>query len=350
MCELIFAFALILVPISANANCATTASELGLQLLWSNGLAYQNPLLLRLYDRDGELRAEWIGSRFGLIGWSTQPELVIFSTSQWAQSYLVAGDPADGRLYVISPNIGTRRWLESPTEALYSTLHGKYREYLIRLPAPVYQPAWLVADGKVGGRLQVIDNTVQVEGRVLLDDHGLPHSLLESPSGRWVLAIEDQLSWTPIIYAVATDGSRRLRSVRTVDPAELPLERQQPAVTSPDGQWTVTFRRWPWGILLTHRNGEQRLYQGAPLGGPWWAPDSQRFAYSNGNSLFVVNVNDRSRETEQAGVYDGGEVTLSPTPRVFLGWIERSLAWLTIGSSDHGDYALPPNNWRETLE
>lgn len=348
MCDLIAALTLMISM--AAAGCATTAAELGLQPLRSNGLAYGNPVLLRLYDRDGELRAEWIGSRSGLIGWSTQPELMIFSTSEWAQSYLVAGDPADGRLYVISPDPGTLRLLESPTQASYSAWDGEYRERLIRLPAPVHRSAWMADNHHAGGRLRIIDNTVQLDGRVLLDDHGLPHSLLESPSGRWVLAIEDQLPRTPIIYAVTTDGSRRLRSVRTVDPAELPLERQRPAATSPDGQWTVTFRRWPWGILLTHRDGEQRLYQGAPIDGPWWAPDSQRFAYSDAHSLYVVNLNDRSRETEQSGVYDGGQVMLSPAPLVFLGWMEQNLAWLTTGSSDHGDYALPPNNWRETLE
>ena len=348
MCDLIAALALMISMVAAN--CATTASELGLQPLHSNGQAYQSPLLLRLYDREGELRAEWVGRRYGLIGWTTQPELVIFNTTQYSTSYLIAGDPSDGRLYEVGREVGTLRWMESPTQARFSYWDGAYRERIVRLPAPLHERVGFVADTAAAGQLKVVDNMVQVDGRILLNDNGLPHSLFESPSGRWVLAVEDQLAWTPIIYAIAPDGSGRVLTVRTVDPAELPLERQQPEATSPNGQWTVFFRAWPWGILLSNVNGDRRLYRGSPVDGPWWSPDSRQFAYVDGRSLSVIDLEDRSQESESADVFFGGRAILSPAPQVFLGWMPHGLAWLMIGASDHNDHGLPPYDWRESFD
>ncbi len=332
------------------ANCAASAAELGLQPIWSNGQAYQNPLLLRVYDQHGQLQADWIGQRYGLIGWTTQPELLLFITTHGARRYLVAGDPTDGRLYTVSRDIGARRWLESPTKLLVANYDDGYRESIVPLPAPVSEPGWLNRNREEDGRFRVINNAVQFDDRVLLDNHGLPHFLIPSPSRRWMLATEDQLDWTPIIYAISTDGSRRVQAIRVAEPAELPLERQQPARTSPDGQWTVSFRRWPWGILLTHRDGEQRLYRSAPIDGPWWSPDSQQFAYLAGNRMVVVDLADRSRETDWPNVFDGGRTVLSPVPQVLLGWTPQGLAWLINGSSDHNDHGPPPRNWQETLE
>ena len=348
MCDLVAALTLMISRVATN--CATTASEIGRQPLHSNGQTYQNPLLLRVYDRQGELQATWLGQRFGFLQWSTGPELVYLGTTEWSTRLLAAGDPTDGRLYRVHANVGVFRGFANPYEPIFGHYDGSVQERQIRLPAPVHQPLWQLSTTESEHGLQVRGNEVWFDDRVLLPDRGLPHSLYESPSGRWVLAVEDQVAWAPIIYAIEPDGSGLVQAVRAVEPSELPLIGQQPSRTSPDGQWTVTFRSWPWGMLLTHRDGEQRLYHGNPLDGPWWAPDSRRFAVASDQSVWVVDLTDLSLETMQPGVFERGRVLLSPIPGIILGWTPEGIAWLTMGSADHNDYGPLPNKWRETFE
>ena len=350
MCELIFAFVLMLIPVTPNDSCVTTASDLGLQPLRTIGQSHQSPVLLRVYDSQGELHAQWIGSRFGVLTWSTEPELLYLQTMEYGQHLLVAGDPSDGRLYRVHAGSGSFRGFASDSEVILGYYDGEFREKRIRLPAPI--GGWLVplSDRDAEDGLHIRQNEVWSGNRLLLPDRGLPHALYPSPSGRWILAVEDQLSWAPTVYAIAGDGSGRVQALGVVEPSDLPLTRQEPSRVSPDGQWTVTFRSWPWGILVTRRGGEQRLYHAAPLDGPWWAPDGQRFAYASDTGVAVIDLADLSRETQQAGVFWGGRSLLPRIPGWILGWFPEGIAWLTMGSSDHNDHGLPPNDWRETLD
>ena len=221
-------------------------------------------LVMRVYDQEGELAAEWV-----------------------KQGYNYSFD-----------GFGRIDWLVEPELLVFKRQHY------------YYHINYLLAGDPVSGRL---------------------YQIAEARVGRWVLAAQTQPDWSYVIYTISADGSDQVEAQRLVPYEELPLRRDQPDTRSPDGQWILRYGRWTdrfhvFGIgifRVLHGDDYRRVFDADIVEGPWWSPDSKRFAYIvDSGDLYVSDL-------------EGNQRRMVHGPVAFLGWRGDRLAWLAYSPFHH---------------
>ena len=134
-----------------------------------------------------------------------------------------------------------------------------------------------------------------------------------------------------MIYTISADGSDQVEALRLVPYEELPLRRDHPDTRSPDGQWIIRYGRWidrfhvsGIGIFrVFHGDDYRRVFDADIVEGPWWSPDSKRFAYIvDSGDLYVSDL-------------EGNQRRMVHGPVAFLGWRGDRLAWLAYSPFHH---------------
>lgn len=276
------------------------------------------PGLIRVYG-GGALRHEWTADPYGLIGWTRRPELLIFLTYTASGRTIVAGDPADGALYEIAPApAGWFGYAEQPDTLI---IHAPDGDSPIMLPGELVQP--LQTDGypHAAGALRVAADGVRRSGQLLIEDRGLEHLLLASPSGRRVAAIERQPLDTYAIWSIGARGGNPSFE-RLVDYAELPLDYAERNPLSPDRRWFVTT-----GTVQTILRRADGLVRILPVGSssqPLWRSDSTAFLLHSTIGAVTVNLPEATLR-----------VVIHGSPPI-IGWDDGRISWLaaTVGSDE----------------
>ena len=276
------------------------------------------PSLIRVYDGDA-LRHEWSADPYGLIGWTRRPELLIFLTYTAAGRTIVAGDPSGGALYEIAPApAGWFGYAEQPDTLIIHALDG---DSPIMLPGELVQP--LQTDGypHAAGALRVAADGVRRDGQLLLENRGLEHLLLASPSGRWAAAIERQPLDTYAIWSIGARGGNPSFE-RLVDYAELPLDYAERNPLSPDRRWFVTT-----GTVQTILRRADGLVKILPVGSssqPLWRSDSAAFLLRSTIGAAIVDLPGATLR-----------VIIHGSPAI-LGWENGRISWFvaTVGSDE----------------
>ena len=272
---------------------------------------------------DGHLAAEWLGAALGFSHWLAGPEMLAV-TSGDSRGAFIAGDPETGETYLISNLSGESVRFSGGSWAVVATDARAQRR--IPLPAPL-QEADGDSDPDRVGRFRVTDGSLWYGDQVLLPDRGMTTSLHESPSKRWVLVRQRQPPHMYIVFSASTDGTDQVEPHRAVPFDQLPVTRPQPRAESPNGAWMVRYGRWVErfpvnGIGVFHRSGGQSVWNAAPLEGPWWSPDSDRFVYIERDHLVLADL-------------DGATHRLVRAPFAYLGWSGDRVLWLARGVTDH---------------
>ena len=276
------------------------------------------PSLIRVYD-DGALRHEWTADPYGLIGWTRRPELLIFLTYTAAGRAIVAGDPSDGALHEIAPApAGWFGYAKQPDQLIIHTPDG---DSSIALPGEIVQPLQTEGYPNAAGLFRVATDGIHRNNQLLLENRGLDHLLLASPSGRWVAAIERQPLNTYAIWSIDAGGGAPA-FVRLVDYAELPLDYAEGNPLSPNRRWFVTT-----GTAQTILRRADNLIKILPVGGvsqPLWRDDSAAFLLRSTIGEIIVNLPEATLR-----------VIIQGSPPI-LSWQNNRILWLaaTIGSDE----------------
>ena len=276
------------------------------------------PSLIHLYD-GGALQHKWTADPYGLIGWTRRPELLIFLTYTAAGRAIVAGDPSDGALYEIAPApAGWFGYAEQPDKLIIHTPDG---DQPLALPGELMQPLQTEGYPNAAGAFRVAADGVRRNNQLLLENRGLEHLLLASPSGRWVAAIERQPLNTYAIWSIDADGGNPT-FVRLVDYAELPLDYAEGNPLSPNRRWFVTT-----GTVQTILRRSDNLVKILPVGGlsqPLWRDDSAAFLLRSTIGKVVVNLPEATLR-----------VIIQGSPQI-LSWQNNRIVWLaaTAGSDE----------------
>lgn len=276
------------------------------------------PSLIHLYDGDA-LQHKWTADPYGLIGWTRRPELLIFLTYMAAGRAIVAGDPSDGALYEIAPApAGWFGYAEQPDTLIIHTPDG---DRPIALPGEIVQPLQTEGYPNAAGAFRVAADGVRRNNQLLLENRGLEHLLLASPSGRWVAAIERQPLNTYAIWSIDAGGGNPT-FVRLVDYAELPLDYAEGNPLSPNRRWFVTT-----GTVQTILRRSDNLVKILPVGGfsqPLWRDDSAAFLLHSTIGKVVVNLPEATLR-----------VIIQGSPPI-LSWQNNRIFWLaaTVGSDE----------------
>ena len=316
MCDLFAAILLFSLTLSQALGCTN------LEQYNPNGVS-ASPVLLRAYTANGELAAEWIASPLGFSHWTVSPELLVF-TSADPRGALLAGDPKTGHAHLISRLFGESvRFSDGPWAVVAS--NGKVQRR-IPLPAPL-QLVMGDSDPTHVGQFRVDNGELWYAERLLLPNRGMTTSLHASPTGRWVLVRQSQPAHTYVVFSVSTDGSDQVEPLRSLSFDQLPLSRPQPVAESPDGEWSVRYGHWVErfpinGIGVFHQSGRRSVWGAAPIEGPWWSPDSDRFVYIEGDYLVVADLEGNTRQLLHGAF-------------AFLGWNDDRVMWLARGPTDH---------------
>lgn len=276
------------------------------------------PSLIRIHD-GGALRHEWSADPYGLIGWTRRPELLVFFTYTAEGRTIVASDPSNGALYEIAPApAGWFSYAEQPDTLIIHTPDG---DYPIMLPGELVQP--LQTDGypHAAGAFRVAVDGVRRNDQLLLEDRGLEHLLLASPSGRWVAAIERQPLNTYAIWSIDARGGNPAFA-RLVDYAELPLNYAERNPLSPNSRWFVTT-----GAVQTILRRADGLVKILPVGGfgqPLWRSDSAAFLLRSTIGTIIVDLPGATLR-----IVIHGSLPI-------LGWENGRISWLaaTVGSDE----------------
>ena len=276
------------------------------------------PSLIRVYD-GGALRREWTADPNGLIGWTRNPELLIFLTYTAAGRTIVAGDPSDGALYEIAP--APAGWFDYAEQPDTLVVHAPDGDRPIMLPGELVQPLQTDGHPHAAGAFRVAADGVRRSGQLLLENRGLEHLLLDSPSGRWVAAIERQPLNTYAIWSIGARGGNPSFE-RLVDYAELPLDRAEGNPLSPNSRWFVTT-----GTVQTTLRRADSLVKILPIGSssqPLWRDDSAAFLLRSTIGQVIVDL---PKATLRVSIHGSPPI---------LSWENNRISWLaaTVGSDE----------------
>ena len=277
------------------------------------------PEFVRVYNQDGRITGEWTARQYGVVGWLREPERLVFLTYTSRGYTLVAGDPATGALYELTPM--TPGWLERTSDPTILLHHAANAPRRITLPGPLVEPTLTAGYPTTAGELRVVNNEVHRRDALLLPDRGLAHTLLASPSGRWAAAIEQQRQYTYAIYSIDINGGNPSLE-RMVSDAELPLDLAQGRPLSPNRQWVVTV-----GSVQTMLRGADGSVRILPVGSaspPLWNADSSAFLLRTTDGILAVNTLDA---TLKIVIHNAAPI---------IGWRNNRILWLsaTIGSDE----------------
>ncbi len=277
------------------------------------------PVFLQVYRSDGALQAEWLGRQYGVIGWTRTPELLVFTTHTSRGYALVGGDPTTGVVRWIAPMAAG--WLNYSEDPHVVTFNSSNETRRIVLPGALVQPAQTAGYPTTAGDLRVTANGVSLHDSLLVADRGLRHTLLASPSGQWIAAIEQRPASSRAIYSIDVRGGDTALE-RVVEYAELPLALAKGDMLSPNLRWVVTLGSVQ--TVLRHTDGHVRIL---PIGSsslPIWKADSSAFLLRTPDGITVVDTVDATLEI----------IIHDPVP--IVGWQADRILWLsqTIGSDE----------------
>ena len=277
------------------------------------------PSLVHVYDEEGALLHEWAANPYGLIGWTRRPELLIFVTCTAAGRTLVAGAPSDGALYELAQ--APAGWFDYARQPDTLVFHAPDGDRLIALPGEIVQPLRTEGYPDAAGAFRAAADGVRRHDELLLEDRGLEFSLLDSPSGRWVAAVERQPANTYAIWSIDVRGGNPAFE-RAVDYAELPLDFADGDPLSPNRRWSVTT-----GTVQTILRRADGLVKILPVGGfgqPLWRDDSGAFLLNSTIGTVLVEVPEATRRVVISGAAS------------ILGWRGDRILWFaqTVGSDE----------------
>lgn len=308
---LILGFALAVIPgvYDDTRDRAAPTTAIGLNVVSDITLA-PLPGFIHLHDAGGGLLHEWPAGRYGLIGWTRSPELLIFLAYTAAGRVVVAGAPSDGALYEIAP--APTGWFDyawRPDALVFRTPDG---DRLIALPGEIVQPMRTEGYPNAAGAFRVAVDGVRRHDELLLEDRGLAFSLLASPSGRWVAALESQPSNTYAIWSIDARGSSPAFE-RLVDDAELPLAYAEGNPLSPNRRWVVTTGTVQ--TILRRADGLVKILPVGSFGSPLWREDSTAFLLNSTIGEVLVDVPEATMRIVMRGSapilsWEGGRIRL----------------------------------------
>ena len=277
------------------------------------------PSLIHLYDEGGALLREWSTGPYGLIGWTRRPELLIFFTYTAAGRTIVAGAPSDGALYEIAP--APAGWFDYARQPDTLVFHAADGDRLIALPGEIVQPMHIEGYPDAAGAFRASADGVRRHDELVIEDRGLEFSLLASPSGRWVAAVERQPSDTYAIWSIDARGGNPALE-RMVDYAELPLDFADEDPLSPNRRWSVST-----GTVQTVLRRADGLVKILPVGGfsqPLWRDDSAAFLLNSTIGAVLVDVPEATLRVVVSGAAS------------ILGWRGDRILWFaqTVGSDE----------------
>lgn len=285
----------------------------------SDVIPFVVPGLIRIYDDDGALLHEWSASRYGLIGWTRRPELLIFFTSTASGGVTVAGDPSSGALYELTP-VPTD-WFDyvyRPDALVFRTPDGDRQ---IALPGELVHPMQTEGYPDAAGAFRVAADGVRRHSELLLEDRGLEFSLLASPSGRWVAVREHQPLNAHAIWSVDARGGVPAFE-RLVDYAELPLDFAERNPLSPNRRWFVT--NGTVQTILRRADGLVKILPVGSSGAPLWRDDGAAFLLNSTIGRVLVDLPEATLR-----------VIIQGSPSI-LSWEDGRIFWFapTYGSDE----------------
>ena len=308
---LILGFALAAIPgvYDDTRDRAAPTTAIGLNVVSDITLA-PLPGFIHLHDDGGALLHKWPADRYGLIGWTRRPELLIFLAYTAAGRIVVAGAPSDGALYEIAPApVGWFDYASRPDALVFRTPDG---DRLIALPGEIVQPMRTEGYPDAAGAFRVAADGVRRHDELLLEDRGLAFSLLASPSGRWVAALESQPSNSYAIWSIDARGSSPAFE-RLVDYAELPLAYAEGNPLSPNRRWVVTTGTVQ--TILRRADGLVKILPVGSSGSPLWREDSAAFLLNSTIGEVLVDVPEATMRIVMRGSapilsWEGGRIRL----------------------------------------
>ena len=249
------------------------------------------PALIRVYDDAGALRREWTAAGYAPIGWTGRPELLVFFTYTASGRATVAGDPASGALYELTP------------------------------PGEIVPPMYAEGYPDAAGAFRVAADGVRRHDELLLADRGLEFSLLASPSGRWVAAFERQPANTYAVWSIDPRGGVPAFE-RLVDYAELPLNFAEGNPLAPNRRWFVTTGTVQ--TILRRADGIVKILPVGSFSPPLWRDDGAAFLLNSTIGKVLVDVPEATLR-----------VIIHGSPPI-LRWEEDRIFWFaqTFGSDE----------------
>ncbi len=228
--------------------------------------AAEVPEFVVVLGDDGAAASEWVGRRWGTIGWIEEPELLLFTIETLGGAEIVAGDPADGVVYRVA-RLGNG-WYETAEARDELILTDGTESRRVRLPGRLASNEDGQESGSAGG-IQAGEGGIVQENRLLLPHRGLEQSVLPSPSGRWFAVTERQPRNTWAIYSIGTDG----RDARFEGPARQPEPGDWPegSYLSPDRRWVMSGGSVQ--TVLRHADGRTILLPAGSDQVPHWRDD-----------------------------------------------------------------------------
>ncbi len=311
---------LVTLLVSACASCPPVLTQLEpVTLQGSNAM----PSIIRIFNPQGEVVASWLGTAHPR-GWTSETETLIFLGDTKYGLRLIVGDPVDGTTYLLTqhhPNQSRRR--SDRTDTLDLINGDQTRQ--IRMPGPLIYSTETNGFPSAGGNLTVKDGQVWQGRLALLPDQGLSHTVLESPSGRWVAAIEYQSAGSYLEYALEIGNGSSLPRVAADLARTKRRELQPPSPISPDGTRIASVE--PRVVSLAYR-ADPGIRWWHPIGGDpdvWWSPDSKHFAF--------FSWDDRLITSDLKG--NVGVAIHAIQRHYFLGWNGNELRWQIVYDSDY---------------
>ena len=257
--------------------------------------ADERPALIRVFDAEGRVAVEWAGRPAQPIGWTREPEMLIFRALTWEGESVVAGDPASGELYLAAD-----------------------------LASEAIRPDRSDGDPGAAGKFSIDADGVHRNGDLILPSQGFEHILSESPSGDWTAAVERPRDDDSVIYSI-DPVSGKIDSVGIAGPSELRPEPERRWL-SPIGRWAVNVE--PERTIL-HQGGFNA--HAIPIGSaerPIWKPDGSAFLLNTIIGVVIVEVG--------GGGHGSLRVLLRDGDAAVIGWDGGRVRWLARAEGGGG--------------
>jgi len=270
------------------------------------------PHFIRIYNSEGQLASEWSGDR-GPIGWTDDPETLIFVGVTSNGHQLIAGDPTENATYVLASRPSVEIHVVDLANALIMQ-DGDHTRH-VPLPGRLYEAEYPESFEYSVGPLRIENGEVWRGDIRLLADRGLGQHLLASPSGQWIAAIESQRFDSRIEYHLRIiDDMPQVLVVAESEPL-----RETPPASSLSPSETRVARVDPLQVSLGYRGDSSVLWY-RPIGGDpdvWWSPNGDYFAFFSWDSRLMVSDLDGQIRAAIHGV----------RPHQFRGWSDDALVW-----------------------
>ena len=268
------------------------------------------PRFLRVYTAEGEVLQSLMGWP---LAWCGSEELLVIVEGAGSRRTLTGVNPIGGETVRLA-GIGDLRIRTSEREDAIELRDSEDRVVrVVTLPAPEGECTHFVDDVPQSGDFRYVNGAIYVGEILILPDRGLRYRLFGSPSGRLVAVVERQGLYVQMLYEISTDGTYRVDVIREVGQDEMPLDYQLESEESPDGMWTA--RIGANHVELLGRDDERRVLPYGGQSGPWWSPDSQKFAFAQDSWLMVADL-------------EGDLQRLVYSPWAFVGWTDIGVRWL----------------------